>query len=80
MNPTDYNPIDCKLYSEYELAIMHGKRLQVSWIDAGDIPRIEVLLPVDLYTRHGEKFLVAIDHAGIERQIRLDRILDSKYL
>jgi len=80
MKPTDYKPIDCSLYSEYELAIMHGSRLQVSLRDAEGTPRIEVLGPVDLRTRQGEEFLVAIDHAGAEREIRLDRILDSKCL
>jgi len=78
MKPTDYTPIDCGLYSEYELAIMHEKRLRISWRDAEGPPRIEVLAPVDLRTRQGEEFLVAIDSLGVEREIRLDRILDSK--
>jgi len=80
MKPTDYTPIDCRLYSEYELAIMHGKRLRVSWRDAEGPPRMEVLVPVDLRTRQGEEFLVAIDSRGAEREIRLDRILGSKCL
>ena len=80
MKPTDYKPIDCSLYSEYELAIMHGTRLRLCWRDAADSSRIEVLLPVDLRTRRGEEFLVAIDHAGVEREIRLDRILGSQCL
>ena len=78
MEPTDYKPIDCSLYSEYELAIMHGTRLQLSWRDAVGTSRIEVLVPVDLRTRQGEEFLVAIDSLGAEREIRLDRILGSK--
>lgn len=80
MEPTDYRPIDCRLYSEYELAIMHGERLRISWRDAEGSPRIEVLIPVDLRTRQGEEFLVAKDHNGLEREIRLDRILDSQCL
>jgi transcriptional antiterminator Rof (Rho-off) len=80
MKPTDYTPIDCSLYSECELAIMHGKRLRVSWCDTEGPPRIEVLVPVDLRTRLGEEFLVAIDRLGTEREIRLDRILGSKCL
>ncbi len=80
MNPTDYTPIDCSLHSEYELAIMHGTRLQVSWRDAEGSLRIEVLVPVDLRTRQGEEFLAAIDHVGNEREIRLDRIMGSKCL
>ena len=80
MEPTDYKPIDCSLYSEYELAIMHGHRLQVSWRDAEGSPRIEVLIPVDLRTRQGEEFLVVKDHNGLEQEIRLDHILGSKCL
>jgi transcriptional antiterminator Rof (Rho-off) len=80
MIPTDYTPIDCSLYSEYELSIMHRTRLQVSWRDAQGVSRIEVLVPVDLRTRQGEEFLVAIDPLGTEREIRLDRILASKCL
>jgi len=78
MEPTDYTPIDCALYSEYELAIMHKTRLQISWRDAQGSPRLEVLVPVDLRTRSGEEFLVAVDSLGAEREIRLDRILGSK--
>ena len=80
MEPTDYKPIDCSLYSEYELAIMHGTRLQLSWRDAVGTSRIEVLVPVDLRTRQGEEFLVVKDHNGLEREIRLDRIRGSKRL
>jgi Rho-binding antiterminator len=80
MKPTDYTPIDCNSYSEYELAIMHRKHLRVSWRDVEGPTRIEVLVPVDLRTRQGEEFLVAIDSLGAEREIRLDRILDSKCL
>lgn len=80
MEPTDYTPIDCALYSEYELAIMHKTRLQISWRDAQGSPRLEVLVPVDLRTRSGEEFLVAVDSLGAEREIRLDRILGSKCL
>ena len=80
MEPTDYRPIDCSLYSEYELAVMHGKRLRICWRDAQGSPRIEVLIPIDLRTRQGEEFLVVKDHNGFEREIRLDRILGNKCL
>jgi Rho-binding antiterminator len=80
MEPTDYTPIDCALYSEFELAIMHRTRLQVSWRDTHGSPHLEVLIPVDLRTRQGEEFLVAVDALGGEREIRLDRILGSKCL
>jgi Rho-binding antiterminator len=80
MKPTDYTPIDCRLYSEFELAIMHRTRLQLSWRDTQGSPHLEVLVPVDLRTRQGEEFLVAVDALGAEREIRLDRIVGSKRL
>jgi len=80
MEPTDYTPIDCGLYSELELAIMHRTRLQISWYDAQGSPHLEVLVPIDLRTRHGEEFLVAVDSLGAAREIRLDRILCSRCL
>ena len=80
MKPTDYKPIDCNLYSGYELAIMHRNRLQVSWRDAQGTCRIEVLVPVDLRARQGEEFLVASDSLGAKREIRLDRIIASRHL
>jgi len=46
----DYTPIDCGLYSEYELAILHGKRLRISWCQPDEEPRIDVLKPRDLQT------------------------------
>jgi Rho-binding antiterminator len=74
MEPTDYKSIDCALYSEFELAIMHRTRLRLSWREPGGTARIEVLVPIDLRTRHGEEFLAAIGQDGTEREIRLDRI------
>ena len=69
-----YEPIDCGLYSEYELAIMHRRRLRLVWQDAEGSAHIEALTPGDLRTRQGEEFLVFIDPDGTEREIRLDRI------
>jgi Rho-binding antiterminator len=80
MEPTDYKSIDCALYSEFELAIMHRTRLRLSWREAGGTTRIEALVPIDLRTRHGEEFLVAIGRDETEREIRLDRILGRKCL
>jgi Rho-binding antiterminator len=80
MELTAYRPIDCAVYSGYELAIMHRTRLQLSWRDAEGTTRIGVLVPIDLRTRYAEEFLAVIDQGGTEREIRLDHILNCKCL
>lgn len=75
MEPTDYIPIDCSLYSEYELAIMHRERLRLSWRDAGGNVHIGIVTPIDLRTRSSAEFLVVRERDGEALTIRLDRIV-----
>ena len=75
MEPTDYIPIDCGLYSEYELVIMHHERLRLSWRDARGDVHIGIVTPVDLRTRDGAEFLIVSDRDGETHVIRLDRIV-----
>lgn len=72
---TDYKPIDCGLYSEYEVAILHRSRLRLSWRDGDETVHIEVITPNDLRTCRGEEFLVVTGQDGSQQEIRLDRIL-----
>ncbi|MBZ0071845.1 MAG: hypothetical protein WCY26_05550 [Thiohalobacteraceae bacterium] len=74
---SDYVPIDCGLYSEYELAIMHRQRLRIRWRDAQGMTHLETLLPRDLQTRSGEEFLIATTAARETLEIRLDRIAEA---
>ena len=71
MEPTDYQPIDCNLYSEYECAIVQNRRLQLVWQDERGLTHLETVTPVDLRTRNREEYLLVSD----AREIRLDRIL-----
>ena len=75
MEPTDYVPVDCGLYSEYELAIMHRDRLRLSWHDFAGNAHIGVVLPTDLRTRNGAEYMVVTEQDGSMLEIRLDRIL-----
>lgn len=75
---TDYIPIDCSRYSEFELAIMHRTRLRLSWRDAAGNLHLETLLPTDLRTRRGAEYLVVASTTGREQEIRLDRIITGK--
>lgn len=72
---SDYRPIDCGLYSQYELAIMHRTPLFLSWRGLDGLGHLETLLPKDLETCKGEEFLVLLNAAGEQLKVRLDRIL-----
>jgi Rho-binding antiterminator len=72
---SDYQPIACGLYSQYELAVMHRTPLTVSWRGADGLDHLETLLPKDLETCKGEEFLVLLNAAGVLLRVRLDRIL-----
>lgn len=75
---TDYTPIDCDRYSEYELAILRKWRLRLGWRDGAGLTHVETVLPTDLQTRHGEEFLIAETSAGERVEIRLDLITEAK--
>ena len=77
---SDYTPIDCDRYSEYELAIMRKWKLRIGWRDAHGLSHIEVLRPCDLQTRHSEEFLIAETLAGERLEIRLDQITEARRL
>ena len=71
---TDYQPIDCELHSQYELAVMRASALRLSWRDSTGITHSQRLVPTDLRSRKGEEFLVALNAAGDSLEIRLDPI------
>ena len=75
---TDYEPIDCGLYSAYEVAILQRKRLRISWRDAAGQPHIDVVAPKDLRTLHHEEFLVVENQAGLTLELRLDFITNAE--
>lgn len=74
----DYIPIDCHTYSEYELAIIRGWQLRLSWQDDAGIAHIEQLHPRDLQTRDHIEYLVAERENGERIEIRLDRIREAQ--
>jgi len=55
---TDYTPIDCGLHSEYELAMLHAKRLRISWCQSDGQLHVEVLQSRDLKSRDHEEYPV----------------------
>jgi Rho-binding antiterminator len=77
-NDDTYKPISCADYDVYEIAIMHGESLQLVWRDKSSQDNISVLKPIDLQTREGAEFLVAINIEGKTLQLRLDYIQSCK--
>lgn len=77
---TDYTPIDCGQYSEYELAILRQKRLRICWHDADGQSHIDVFMPIDLFTRSSEEFLLLDRGDGEPFELRLDRISKTEPL
>ncbi|MGA7801462.1 MAG: transcriptional antiterminator, Rof [Gammaproteobacteria bacterium] len=74
---TDYRPIDCAIYSRYELAIMHRERLRVCWHGEDGMSHVETLRPRDLQTRSGAEYLIATGADDRRLELRLDRILEA---
>ncbi len=71
----NYTPIDCGVYSEYEVAIMHCRRLRLHWQDESGTDHVESVMPQDLETRDKCEYLIAQRQDGSTLQLRLDRIL-----
>ena len=71
----DYQPIDCGLHSEYELAALQREFRQLSWRDSEGQVCSGRLRPVDLLTRDKAEYLVAEDADGKRVELRLDAII-----
>ena len=75
----NYQPISCELYSEYELAIMHGQKIKLVWKEDGQI-NIAYVTPLDLRTQEHQEFLIAQDHNQQLLRIRLDFIRSQEFI
>ena len=75
----DYVSIPCDLYSRYELAILRGERLCISWRSGEGVVHVETLRPRDLQTRDGVEYLIAETYAHERREVRLDRIITVQF-
>jgi len=70
---TDYRPIACANYDQYEIAILHRRRLHLAW-DDGNVAYDRIVTPLNLRTAAGEEFLVMRLPDGEVREVRLDHI------
>ena len=75
---SEYTPIACELYEQFELAIMHGEKLLLCWRDPDGLSHLEPMTPRDLRTEKGAEFLLAERDDGLPCRLRLDAILTAK--
>ena len=76
----DYQPIDCDLYSRYELAILRRQRLRTIWRDQQGCYHLRVLQPLNLRSRAHCEYLLARTETGHILELRLDQILRANAL
>ncbi len=76
---TDYQPVSCARYDEYEIAILHGRKMHLTWRD-GNVIYDQTVTPLNLRTAHGQEFLIVRVHDGATRELRLDRIRRAETL
>lgn len=70
-----YIPIDCGLYSQYEVAILHRTPLQLRWRDEAGREHSARLMLQDLQIRDHVEYLLVKDNDGATFAVRLDQIL-----
>jgi Rho-binding antiterminator len=73
----DYKPIDCSLYSRFEVAIMHQEKIKLSWTDENGLTHLEVIAPTDLKIIDNAEYLIGRNTDNEELKIRLDWIDDA---
>lgn len=77
MSDDSYTPIDCGVYSEYEVAILHKRPVRLHWQDDEGGDHNEEVMPRDLKTEDKREYLIAERDDGSEIKVRLDRILKA---
>jgi Rho-binding antiterminator len=80
-NDTDkYEPIECGLHSEYELAIMHQIKVMLSWQETGKTTQTEEVKPINMIVRDKQEFIKVRTNNNKDIEIRLDNIVAFKPL
>ena len=75
-----YQPISCDLHSQYELAIMHKNKLQLSWSCDDELFTDTNILPLDVQTKNKAEYLLAVTSKDENLCIRLDHITKMRIL
>ena len=69
-----YKPVSCTTHSEYELAILHKRKLRLRWQDASGEIRTEEVMPIDMITHDHAEYLECTNESNETKQLRLDKI------
>lgn len=80
MDKQDYQPVSCELHSQYELAIMHKSKLELSWLSNGELVTQTNILPLDVQTRDKAEYLIATNDKNENLCLRLDQIKNMRIL
>lgn len=72
-----YRPIGCDLHSQYELAIIRGGKITLSWEDEQGGKHRAKVIPTDIFSKNHAEFL-RVDIEGVLVDVRLDMILSEK--
>jgi transcriptional antiterminator Rof (Rho-off) len=70
---SDYQPISCANYDQYEIAIMHHARLHLTWQE-DNVIYDQIVTPLNLRTQNSAEYLILRDATGATREVRLDHI------
>jgi len=76
---TDYKPISCANYDQYEIAILHGSKMHLTW-HTDNVIYDQVVTPLNLRTAQGEEHLILRLASGETAEVRLDHIRRSRTL
>jgi len=79
-NKDSYKPVTCELHSQYELAIMHKNKLQLSWLANGETVTESNISPLDVQTKNKAEYLIAVTATNKNLCIRLDHIIEMRIL
>lgn len=75
----DYQPISCASYDQYEIAIMHHRRMRLVWHE-NNVIYDRVVTPLNLRTANRQEFLILKLDDGETREVRLDHIRRTETL
>ncbi len=79
-NNDSYKPVSCDLHSQYELAIMHKNKLQLSWLSNGETISESNISPLDIQAKNKAEYLIAVTTTNKNLRIRLDHIIEMRIL
>ena len=73
----DYVPIACVEHERLEFAVLRRQTLHLRYREEDGVAVNRIVLPTDVRTRDGAEWLTCRDADGVERVIRLDRIVSA---